>query len=259
MKFNGTVNVISVVFVNEDTVQIVVNKPSEMSTIIPGQFFNMISNDSGYPMLRRPISVSGFTNDTIEFTIKIIGNGTKALSKLKKEDCIHMMGPLGNGFEFNNEKNVLIIGGGIGVAPVKCLLETLVDKDVNIDSVLGFKDSPFLEDKFVSYSRTTKIYSEKNTQYHLGYATEGVIELLDTNSYDMVYGCGPHVMLKSLSKICLEKGVKIQLLMEEKMACGIGACLVCTCKVKSDEFNHKHVRVCADGPMFYGSEVIFHE
>lgn len=259
MKFNGTVNVNSVLFVNEDTVQIVVNRPNEMNDIVPGQFFNMIANDSGYPMLRRPISVSGFTKDTIEFTIKIIGKGTKSLSKLKQGDSINMMGPLGNGYDINNVKSVLIIGGGIGVAPVKCLLETLVDKDIVIDSVLGYKDNPFLEDKFVAYSRTAKIYSEKNSLYHLGYATEGVKELMDVNTYDMIYACGPPVMLKSLAQICLEKDVKIQLLMEEKMACGIGACLVCTCKVKSDEFNHKHVRVCSDGPMFYGSEVIFHE
>ena len=259
MKFSGTVKVLSVSFINEDTVQIVVNRPNEMSPIAPGQFFNMISNDSGYPMLRRPISVSAFTKDTIEFTIKIIGHGTKSLSKLKQGDSVDMMGPLGNGFDVKDEKKVLVIGGGIGVAPVKCLLDILIDKNVVVDSVLGYKDHPFLQDKFVAYSRTTHIYSENNKQYQRGYATEGVIELLNTNNYDMIYACGPHVMLKSLAQMCREKGVEVQLLMEEKMACGIGACLVCTCKVKSDEFNHKHVRVCSDGPMFYGSEVIFSE
>lgn len=259
MKFNGKVTIVEKKAIYFDTIQIVVERPSDMTEIRPGQFFNLVSNSVGYPMLRRPISVSGFSAETIEFTLKIVGKGTKSISEMSVGDKIEIMGPLGNGFEIGDVKKVLIVGGGIGVAPVKCLIQNWVNPETNIDVVLGFRDEPYLVEPFELRAHQLEIFSENNLSYKKGYVTEGVKNLIMNHTYDMVYACGPHVMLKSLSELCNKEGVTVQLLMEEKMACGIGACLVCTCKIRAGEFGYKHVRMCADGPMFYGSEVIFNE
>ncbi len=257
MKFNGSAEIIQRKQLLQDVFQITVERPKSIDAIIPGQFFNIIPTKTGHPLLRRPISVSAFTSDTIEFTIKILGMGTRALSEFEVGQSIDLMGPLGNGFKQNSENKILIIGGGIGIAPLKGLMEHLQFDKAEADVILGFRDEPYLNESFSPYATNLTIVSENDATYRLGYVTPTFIEHINTKHYDMIYACGPKVMLKSLAKICNEQALPIQLLMEEKMACGIGACLVCTCKVKEGEFGFKHVRMCKEGPMFYGSEVIF--
>ena len=171
------------------------------------------------------------------------------------------MGPLGNGFDTGNHKKVLLVGGGIGVAPIKGLGEFLEKDSVNIKTLLGFRDTPYMLEAFRAFSDEVVIVSENDKDYRQGYITLPLEELLanQNENFDMIYACGPLVMLKSVQKICAQFNVPVQLLMEEKMACGIGACLVCTCKTKEGDFGFKHSRMCLDGPMFYGDEVIFDE
>ena len=228
-----------------------------MEAILPGQFFNIVASNTGYPLLRRPISVSGFSADVIEFTVKVLGRGTQALSEYEVGETIVLMGPLGNGFEQKDEKKVLLVGGGIGIAPLKGLIENMASDEKTVDVILGFRDEPYLVEMFSAYASTLTLVSEYDASFRLGYVTQPFIEHIDANDYDMIYACGPEAMLKFLARICNERGLPIQLLMEEKMACGIGACLVCTCKIKQGDFDFKHVRMCKEGPMFYGSEVIF--
>ena len=259
MKFNGKVTILSKQWLQADVFQITVSRPEQMEEIRPGQFFNFITSKSGAPLLRRPISVSYFDQHIIEFTIKVIGAGTRLLSEFEVAQEIEIMGPLGNGFEILPAKYILIVGGGIGVAPVKGLYQKWTDENTQIDVILGYRETPYLEEAFKRPNQTITIVSEKDSQYRNGYVTEPFVEKINDVKYDMIYACGPEIMLKSLAKICADKNQPIQLLMEEKMACGIGACLVCTCKVKKNDFEYKHVRTCKEGPMFYGSEVIFHE
>jgi len=259
MKFNGKVKILDKKNIQEDVFQILVERPIEIIDIKPGQFFNIVASKTGFPLLRRPISVSGFDSQSIEFTIKILGVGTHAMSEVKIGEWIEMMGPLGNGFNQNDEEKILMIGGGIGIAPIKSLIENWKTDQTDIDVILGYRDNPFLVEEFEKYSGKIEVVSERNPHYRKGYVTQPFLEKIDSKKYDMVYACGPEVMLKTLSKICNEKNIPIQLLMEEKMACGVGACLVCTCKTKKGEFGFKHVRMCTEGPMFYGSEVIFDE
>ena len=258
MKFQGSVNIVEKNKLEADVFQLIVERKREMGTILPGQFFNIKVNNV---YLRRPISVSGINENTIEFTIKIVGNGTNELSHLLVGDELDIMGPLGNGFNTDGVRKVLLIGGGIGVAPIKGLCEKLASENVEIHSVLGFRDAPYLTDCFEKNSETLTIVSETDSRYQMGFVTNPVEELLLNfgNEMDMIYVCGPHVMLEAINKISSKYSEKVQLLMEEKMACGIGACLVCTCKTKKGEGEYKHSRMCADGPMFYGSEVIFDE
>jgi dihydroorotate dehydrogenase electron transfer subunit len=259
MKFNGSVKIIERNQLSHDVFQIKVERPSMIEEILPGQFFNIVASSTGYPLLRRPISVSGYGADFIEFTVKVLGTGTKALSEYVVGESIEVMGPLGNGFKQNVERKVLLVGGGIGIAPLKGLLKSFSPEAVTLDVILGFRDEPFMVEMFSAQASSLTLVSEYDASYRLGYVTQPFIEHIDANTYDMIYACGPEAMLKTVAKICNDRKLPVQLLMEEKMACGIGACLVCTCKVKHGDFGFKHVRMCKEGPMFWGSEVIFDE
>lgn len=259
MRFDGFSKIVDKDWIQDDVVMLTIERISEMGEISPGQFFNIQASAAGYPMLRRPISVSGYDDKTITFTVKILGSGTKQLAERRVGDAIKLMGPLGNGFERVSAKKVLIIGGGIGVAPMKGLIEKLEQPANEIDVILGFKDNPYLTEHFKTRCQKIAVFSETVNGFRKGFVTEALEEWIKITDYEMVYACGPLPMLKSVAKILNETGIPVQLLMEEKMACGIGACLVCTCKTKKDDFNFKLSRMCKDGPMFYGSEVIFDE
>ncbi len=260
MKFSGKVKIKNKQILQDDIFKLTVERPMEMESVFPGQFFNLMASSSGSPLLRRPISVSSITDKSIEFTIKILGLGTQWLSQKEVDDDLEIMGPLGNGFQVDaNLKKVLLLGGGIGVAPIKGLLEQLSKQNLICDSIIGFRELPIFEREFEMLSNNNQIISEKNNAYKQGYVTTYFEKIVQENKYDAIYACGPKAMLKSLVNVSENLGLKIQLLMEEKMACGIGACLVCTCKIKQGEFDYKHVRMCKEGPMFYSDEVIFDE
>lgn len=263
MKFSGKVKVISKQTLADDVFQIKVEKQKAMGEIKPGQFFNIVASKTGYPLLRRPISVSGLDNETVEFTIKVLGSGTLALSELSSGDEIDIMGPLGNGFDLEYDSccygKVLLVGGGIGVAPIKGLAEKLSTQGVKMDVIIGFRDKPYMEEAFSRLCDDVMIVSENDASYTLGYVTKPFEHCVEFEKYDMIFACGPEVMLRTVAGIAASRNLDIQILMEEKMACGIGACLVCTCKTKEGDFGFKHARMCKDGPMFYGREVIFDE
>lgn len=260
MKFDGIVQVLEKKQLVEDVFQLVLKREEAMGEIKTGQFFNLACGESGFPMLRRPISVSYFNEEVIELTIKVLGSGTKQLNSLKSGDQVKIMGPLGNGFDLSGLKEnqkVLLIGGGIGVAPLKGLLEVDLQEHAEVHTLLGFKDHPYLINDFQRKSDQLTVVTECESEFERGYVTGHLEKYISENHYNHVFVCGPHAMIKAVASICLDKEINAQLLMEEKMACGVGACLVCTCKVKDDEAAFKHVRMCKEGPMFYASEVIF--
>lgn len=258
MKFQGSVKIISRQELVEDVFRIRIEKPENMEAVKPGQFFNFKVDTM---LLRRPISVSGIYEHELEFTIKTLGKGTEELSRLRVNENVDLMGPLGNGFDIKLPKRILLLGGGIGVAPIKGLGEYFMGSEVEIHTILGFRDAPYAIPEFEKISKSLTVVSENDSNFRGGYITEPLKEMLEENGdkYDMIYACGPSVMLKNVQKICSQFDKPVQLLMEEKMACGIGACLVCTCKTKEGDFGFKHSRMCIEGPMFYGDEVIFDE
>lgn len=258
MNFVGDVRVHSGHLVSEEIFKLVVEKPEGVESIA-GQFFNFSCSKTGYPMLRRPISVSYVENDKIVFFIQVKGQGTQLLSELRSGDLVDIMGPLGNGFDFEGIEKPLIVGGGIGTAPmieaVKYFSEHKIE---NPKVVLGFRDEPYAIEDYKKFTDNIEITSENAEGYHKGYVTDLVIKELETGNYDMVLICGPEIMLEKTAGICNERNVTSQVLTEEKMACGVGACLVCTCKIKKEE-GYDNLRTCKDGPVFYGNEVIFGE
>ena len=209
--------------------------------IKPGQFFMLRCWDKfNAPLLSRPISVHDYENDVLTFLYEVKGIGTQKISKLKKDDKIELTGASGNGFDMDKIKNkVAIIAGGIGIAPLLYLTKSL--KDCQIDLYAGFRDTPYALDSFEKYTNSINIATDSGN-----YGTKGfVTSLYNSSDYDVVVTCGPDIMMEKVAKDALSKNVTAFISKESKMACGIGACLGCTCNTKNGGKS-----ICKDGPVF---------
>lgn len=211
----------------------------------PGQFYMLRCWDKE-PILSRPISIHRLNNESISFLYAAVGEGTSLLSKLKKGDNIRLMGPLGdNGFPVNDIKGkTAIITGGAGIAPMLYCAEKL--RCSRLDIYAGFKDEVYSVQNFIPFADNIYLSTESGKDGHKGYITD----IFKAQNYDTVLCCGPEPMMKKVLKMCFEKSVKVYVSMEKHMACGIGACLVCTCKT-----NNGNKRTCKDGPVFSGDEI----
>jgi dihydroorotate dehydrogenase electron transfer subunit len=239
------------VMIAEDIYSMWLKAEDIAETAKPGQFVSLFSND-GSKLLPRPISICEIDKEqgTIRLVYRIAGIGTKEFSCLNIGDSIETMGPFGNGFTLEGKK-ALLIGGGIGIPP---MLELAKQLNCEKQIVLGFRDITFLENEFVPFGKVF-ISTEDGSN-----GTKGnVIDAIKANSLeaDIIFACGPTPMLRGIKAYALEQGIIAQLSMEERMACGVGACLGCVCKTKEIDHhsNVKNKRICKDGPVFYSEEV----
>lgn len=219
----------------------------DKNEIKAGQFYMLKLN--GSTLLPRPISICKKGIETITFLYAIVGNGTKEYARLVEGDYINLTGPLGNGFNIEeNLGKVALVCGGIGTAPMVELAKRLREKDKNqkIDLYAGFRDDIYLIDELKKYVNEAYVSTNTGKNGHKGFVTD----LLKVEEYDTVLCCGPEVMMKKVVEMCKEKNVKVYVSMEKHMACGVGACLVCTCKTKDG-----NKRTCKDGPVFDGNYV----
>lgn len=212
----------------------------------PGQFYMIRGWEALDPFLPRPISIADIENGRIKFLYEVKGKGTHIISKLNKGDTLSLLGPLGNGFDSKIEGKIALVTGGIGIAPMLYLAKNL-SGEINIYS--GFRNNAYFLDQIKPYVKTIKIATEDGTIGHKGFVTE----LFDPTDYDLVYTCGPIPMMKVVLNMCKGK-VPVFLSMENRMACGIGACLGCTI-----ETTRGMERVCKEGPVFNGEEVVFND
>lgn len=217
-----------------------------------GQFLHINCGESTF--LRRPISICDAQNGEVRFIFEVKGEGTSALSKKEVGDTIDVMGPLGHGFEIKDSvKNPVIIGGGIGVFPLYKLAKEL--KNANV--FLGFrsKDRVVMEKEFEDVSAMTIVGTDDGSYGFEGYIALAMEQFLGFNECDMIYACGPAPMLKAVKKIAESRGIPCQISLEQRMGCGIGACLVCACETKN-EGTDRYKKVCQNGPVFYSEEVV---
>ena len=217
----------------------------------PGQFISVYTKDKS-KVLPRPISLCEIDKEQgrLRIVYRVVGAGTKEFSAYQAGDDIEIMGPLGNGFPLK-EKKAFLIGGGIGIPP---MLELAKNLNCEKQMVLGYRDVLFLNDEFEQYGRVYAATEDRSA------GTKGnVIDAIRENGLDaeIIYACGPTPMLRALKAYAAEHGMECWLSLEEKMACGIGACLACVCKSKDiDEHSHVHnQRICKDGPVFAAEEV----
>lgn len=224
-----------------------------VSTAVPGQFISLYCKD-GSRILPRPISICEIdkANSLLRVVFRILGEGTKEIAHYKVGNMIEVMGPLGNGFVMDQVKSAIVIGGGIGIPP---MLELV--KQLNCEStiVLGYRDEVFLNTEFEPYGKVY-ISTEDGSTGVKG----NVVDAIRTNQLtgDMIFACGPTPMLKGVKALSEELGIPAQISMEERMACGIGACLACVCKSK-DKDEHTNVnnkRVCKEGPVFFADQIL---
>ena len=222
-----------------------------------GQFINIYTGLGEY-ILPRPISINeiDIEKGTVTVVYQVIGKGTEFFSGLASGQEIKILGPLGNGFDIRGGiKEHIVVGGGIGIPP---LVELVKKLDGNVSVFLGAKSAPILSKRFEELGADVYISSDDGSAGFKG----TVIELIESvkPSGEMIYTCGPKVMLKSISKWAEERKIPIQVSMEERMACGIGACVGCAVKIrKTGESEWQNLKVCKDGPVFMGNEVVWDE
>ena len=218
----------------------------------PGQFISAYSKD-GSRLLPRPISICEADADEgrLRIVYRIAGAGTKEFSSFESGDSIEIMGPLGNGFPQEGE-NVFLIGGGIGIPP---MLELAKNLNCEKQMVLGYRDENlFLKDEFEAYGEVFVATEDGSV------GTKGnVLDAIRENGLtaDVMYACGPTPMLRALKQYAEQHNIRCYVSLEEKMACGIGACLACVCQSKEVD-HHSNVhnkRICKDGPVFLAQEV----
>ncbi len=209
----------------------------------PGQFY-MIRGWNGLdPFLPRPISIANLENNKITFLYEVRGRGTHIISKLKIGDKLSILGPLGNGFQYNMDKKVAVVSGGIGVAPMLFLSKSLNQEP---DLYAGFRNNVYYLDKFKPYVKNIYVSTEDGSKGYKGY----IVDILEPEKYDLIIACGPIPMMNAVIRKCKDK-VPVHVSMESRMACGIGACLGCTINTSKGI-----KRVCKEGPVFIGEEVI---
>lgn len=220
-----------------------------------GQFISLYCKEGGR-LLPRPISICEIDKGrkALRVVYRIAGEGTKEFSRMVAGDSIEILGPLGNGFGDTDKKKAFLIGGGIGIPPMLELAKQLTcEKDI----ILGYRDDKlFLKEEFEGLGNIY-IATEDGSVGTKGNVLNAIKELGLTA--DILYACGPTPMLKALQAYAEEAGMEAYLSLEERMACGVGACLACVCKSKDvDHHTNNHSkRVCADGPVFNGKEVEF--
>ena len=219
---------------------------------VPGQFISVYSKD-GSRMLPRPISLCEIDREagTLRIVYRVAGAGTAEFSAYEAGETLEILGPLGNGFPLL-EKKAFLIGGGIGIPPMLQLAKELnCEKQV----VVGYRDSSMFLTEELAANGTLYVATEDGSV-----GTKGnVMDAIRENALDaeVIYACGPTPMLRAIKAYALEHNIECYISLEERMACGIGACLACVCKSKEID-HHTHVnnkRICKDGPVFLATEV----
>ena len=204
----------------------------------PGQFFMVRAWDKD-PLLSRPISIFDYEAGVLSFLYQMVGRGTEILSNLKKGDTLEIQGPYGNGFP-EIKGDLSVVGGGIGIAPLYYLIKDFKQKnpEKKCKSYLGFRENPYCVEEFEAISDDCIV------------DVGGIIvDLVHSQKNETIVSCGPEIMMKALCQK-IDKEIPIFVSLEARMACGVGACLGCTCKTKSG-----NKKVCKDGPVFPREEV----
>ena len=226
-------------------------------TARPGQFISMYTND-GSKLLPRPISICEIDTETsklrVVYRVTAEKTGTEQFSKMKAGDTLAIIGPLGNGFplEAGKGKRAFLIGGGIGVPPI---LERAKQLDCEKQIIMGYRDADtFLKEQFEE-NGTVYISTEDGSVGTKGNVMDAIRE--NGLEADIIYACGPTPMLRAIKQYAEEQGIECYISLEERMACGIGACLACVCqsKEKDHHSNVNNKRICKDGPVFLSTEV----
>lgn len=209
----------------------------------PGQFIN-IKLDGKF--LRRPISVCDCDENTITIIYKVVGSGTEYMAQLESGEVLDVLTGLGNGYDISKSAKPLLIGGGVGVPPMYMLAKKLIESGQKPTVILGFntKEEIFFEEEFKALGCDVRVTTVDGSYGIKGFVTDAFPE-----EYDYFYTCGPMPMFKAIENTAKTSG---QYSFEERMGCGFGACMGCSCKTK-----YGNKRICKDGPVLEREEIIW--
>lgn len=209
----------------------------------PGQFVNIKISDK---YLRRPISVCDCDDSTITVIYKVVGSGTEEMSQMQAGESLDVLTGLGNGYDITKSKKPMLIGGGVGVPPMYMLAKKLIEDGQQVTVILGFntKDEIFFEQEFKDLGADVYVATADGSYGIKGFVTDAFID-----DYDYFYTCGPLPMFKAVYEKTTTSG---QFSFEERMGCGFGACMGCSCKTK-----YGNKRICKDGPVLVKEEIIW--
>ena len=252
-KFIEEAKVIGQWVLNATTKQIDLVAPRISAEAVPGQFVNVQVSKRTAPLLRRPLGVAGVDREhgVISLIYRVVGDATRILADVCSGDVLSVVGPLGHGFD-RSAKHPLLVGGGTGLAPLLYLAESMSDAGIKPNVLMGGRteDDLFWKDLYRDIAEKTGLTTDDGSLGTKGTVMALLPEMLEKGHYDCVYVCGPAPMMKAVSAAVLEKGIKCQVSLEKYMACGLGACLSCSCQGVG-----RRIKVCQDGPVFWAEEV----
>ena len=250
-KFQETAVILSQEQIGEDIYSLWIQTKKIAKEAVPGQFISVYCRDASR-MLPRPISICELDQEQgrLRMVYRVAGAGTAEFAGYKAGEELKVMGPLGNGFPLKAKK-ALLIGGGIGVPPMLELAKQLPGEKT---LVMGYRSETYLEPELAA-AAPLYIATEDGSKGTSG----NVLDAIRANGLtaEVLYACGPTPMLRALKAYAEERGMEAWISLEERMACGIGACLACVCRSKDvDEHTHvKNKRICKEGPVFNAQEV----
>jgi len=234
----------------------IIDAPTIVKQTLPGQFINLKVSEHADPLLRRPFSIHNISAKRIEILYEVLGKGTQILASKKCGEYLDLIGPLGNGFNCKSGRKPVIVGGGMGIAPLFFLAKRIMEAKGQGSKVKGVvflgarsKNQIICEKDFKKIGWEVKIATDDGSIGYKGRVTDLLKVNLDAT---MIYACGPKPMLKVITGIAQSQGIPAQLSLEEHMSCGIGACLGCVVKT-TDGFK----RVCKEGPVFNAAQLIW--
>ena len=233
---------------NHEYVILTLQLSRELPEILPGQFAEVKVDNGPNTFLRRPISIHDIDRDKrqVKLLVQEIGEGTHIMGGLQKGDKLNLVYPLGNSFSTPAVKEVLLVGGGCGVAPLLYLGRQLKEQGITPRFLIGAKDRGGLIalDEYEKVGEVN-VTTEDGSMGTKGFVVHHPLMKSDTPVYSHIYTCGPEPMMKAVAKFAEKHGIKCEVSLENRMACGIGACLCCVTDTKDG-----HVCTCTDGPVF---------
>lgn len=236
----------------ENVYMLTLNLPESAGKIKGGQFVNLATGDNSH-LLRRPLGVMKVEGDDISVCYQLKGDGTRKLASAQCGDKLKILLPLGNGFNLEGKKNIVVIGGGVGIFPLIATVREYCGEK-NFYTYAGFRNkSAVCLLKELERSKKLTVVTDDGSFGGRGNAVQAYFSDAGKVPADLIIACGPPVMLKALKTELSSRKIKTPCLvsLEERMGCGIGACLVCVCKKENGE----NVRVCKDGPVFDINEI----
>jgi dihydroorotate dehydrogenase electron transfer subunit len=234
--------------------EVELESPEIASAARPGQFVHLLIEGTPQVLLRRPFSIAGVTGDRIRLIVKIVGRGTRAFSQYKIGDTCDLIGPLGSGFGMSNGGEVVLIGGGIGVAPLLFLQDELAVNKIPVTFFLGGRSRDEFPLECEEVARRGIIACTDDGSYGEPGLVSAVFERFihaPRRQIAKVYSCGPTVMLKETARLCRDHLLSHSVSLESRMGCGMGVCQGCAVKVALKQGPGAEYRlVCTDGPVF---------